>query len=656
MAWEKDLFEEQKEVASHFGSHALLIAGPGTGKTLTLTRRVLYLIEEKKIPPSQILVVTFTRAAAAELRDRVLDILSNNFEELPRICTLHSFALRQILLNSKLIDILPQPIRIADKWEKRYIIFEDLKKILNTESSEVNYTIPDIEVYFNLLSTDWQTLNAEQNDWEMNFRDPRFLAAWRHHRETYRYTLLSELVYQLKRGISQNENFALETDYLYMLIDEYQDLNKCDLAVISALKDKEIEIFASGDDDQSIYGFRFAHPEGIRRFKDNYTPSREYILKRCVRCDRKIIELATFVAALDEQRVKKPLECLNDAEDGEVNILRFSNQNHEAEGISLICNFLINKEKYNPGEILILLRGDRNKTFSSILESSLKSNNIPVETQQTNTPLDTNEGRMLISFLNLLINPNDSLAIRALLILRDTKIGSKIFSQIYEFARDSNSAFSEAIYKILDKPSLISRFGNRISIEMNKILAIINIHKTEYESLNDSSTTVELKIAIQNLSQDVICDIDKRNEILLFLDAIIDETLVNTHKDLLSTLNSPLDDKEQEICKDKVNIISMHKAKGLTAKGVIIVGAEDEYIPGNRLGALEDDERRLLYVSLSRAKHYLAITYCNIRTGNQLYTGRTSGQPRRNLTRFLRDCAIEPIDGLKYAQSLNKRN
>ncbi|KKL51932.1 hypothetical protein LCGC14_2290540, partial [marine sediment metagenome] len=468
MVWDKDLFEDQKEIASHFGCHALLIAGPGTGKTLTLTRRVLYLIEEQKISPNQILVLTFTRAATAELRNRVFDSLSHSFQELPRICTLHSFALRQILLNSKMREILPQPIRIADKWETRNIIFEDLKGILNFETSEINYTIPDIKRNFNLLSTDWQTLNAEKEDWEKNFRDPRFLAAWRHHRETYGYTLLSELVYQLKRGLTQYEDFALESDYLHLLIDEYQDLNKCDLAVISALKDKECEIFASGDDDQSIYGFRFAHPEGIRRFKNNFTPSKEYNLKKCIRCDRKIIELANFVAALDEHRIKKPLECLDNAKDGEVNILRFSNQNHEAEGVSLICDFLINKENYKLGDILILLNRDKNRIFSSILENSLKKKNIPVEIQITSSPLDIKEGRMLLSFLNLLINPNDNLAIRTLLILRDTKIGSVISSQIYMLARKKNFTFSETIYKIMDKPSLISRFGKRISIEMQK--------------------------------------------------------------------------------------------------------------------------------------------------------------------------------------------
>ena len=98
--------------------------------------------------------------------------------------------------------------------------------------------------------------------------------------------------------------------------------------------------------------------------------------------------------------------------------------------------------------------------------------------------------------------------------------------------------------------------------------------------------------------------------------------------------------------------MTMHKAKGLTASAVIIVAAEDEYIPGRQLGEKEGDERRLLYVSLSRARHFLAVTYCERRTGQQRHTGRTSGQSRRTLTRFLRDAPVAPIDGASFIKRL----
>jgi DNA helicase-2/ATP-dependent DNA helicase PcrA len=117
-------------------------------------------------------------------------------------------------------------------------------------------------------------------------------------------------------------------------------------------------------------------------------------------------------------------------------------------------------------------------------------------------------------------------------------------------------------------------------------------------------------------------------------------------------LSSSLEDEEQELDSESVNIMTMHKAKGLTADAVIIIAAEDEYIPGRQIGEREGDERRLLYVSLSRARHFLAVTYCERRTGQQKHTGRTSGQLRRTLTRFLRDAPIIPINGADFMGQL----
>ncbi|MCI0418041.1 MAG: ATP-binding domain-containing protein, partial [Acidobacteria bacterium] len=125
--------------------------------------------------------------------------------------------------------------------------------------------------------------------------------------------------------------------------------------------------------------------------------------------------------------------------------------------------------------------------------------------------------------------------------------------------------------------------------------------------------------------------------------------------DLVRAIEVSREDIEQEVDEGKVNILTMHKAKGLTAEAVIIVAAEDEYLPGRAKGDAIGDERRLLYVSLTRAKHYLFITYCNQRTGPQRHTGRTSGQTRRSLTRFLQDAPIAPQPGQAYLQNLEGR-
>ena len=644
MRWDESLLEEQRIAASHIGCHARLLAGPGTGKTRTLTHRVAYLVAEEHISPSEILVLTFTRAAAFELHGRISEILGDQCEELPRVSTLHSFALRQLLRNSDRIDSIPRPLRIADDWEERKIILEDLKAILG-------YDLRIVRERFNLLSADWQTLTADEEEWERRFPDPRFLGAWREHREIFSYTLRSELVYQLKRALEQTTEFLLESNYLYLLIDEYQDLNRCDLAVISAVRDRQVEIFAAGDDDQSIYGFRYAHPEGIRRFDRDYTPSSLLELRTCMRCDRSIIDLSLFVANLDPRRLEKPLECCSNASEGEVQILRFRNQSTEADGVAAICRYLLRAKGYDPKNILILVRSDRNRVFSSVLRSALEAKNVPVAVQANGNPLDTSHGRIFFSILRLLARGKDSddLALRTLLMLRPG-IGEKSCSEIYHIAQENAKTFSEVAYEVMGKPDLIPTLGSRISREMQKIQETLDKHQDVFDALSDSSDPQDLLDSLESLARDTIQATDERANLLQFLNQIVGETGCNDHKDLIYALSSSMEDVEQELDPGKVNIMTMHKAKGLTADAVIIVAAEDEYIPGRQSGQSEGDERRLLYVSLSRAKHFLVVTYCQRRTGKQRHTGRNSGQLRRTLTRFLRDGPVAPADGEAFAE------
>ena len=257
-------FQKQEQAAAHLGSHACMLAGPGTGKTLALTRRVLFLIEEHGILPSDILVLTFTRAAAAELRGRISDAL-NDHEELPQISTLHAFALRQLVRNSSVVERLPSPVRVADDWEERNVILEELK-------SRLSYGIDVVRDRFLELSSDWDTLKADNPAWDEMFVDSTFLGAWQEHRNIYGYTMRSELVYQVKRSLEQSGDFKLDSNFTHILVDEYQDLNLCDLAVIRAIVNLGPELFTTGDDDQSIYGFRHAHPDGNKKIRQRPYP------------------------------------------------------------------------------------------------------------------------------------------------------------------------------------------------------------------------------------------------------------------------------------------------------------------------------------------------------------------------------------------------
>ncbi len=639
--WDENLTQIQKEAASHKGSHARLLAGPGTGKTLTMTKRILWLITEQNVSPKQILALTFTRAAASELRQRIKESLKDNNFDLPRVSTLHSFALRQLLRNYSLTR-LPQPLKIADDYEERQIIIEELSDLINKKVKETQKLL-------NELSADWQKLTADKSDWEKRFPNPKFLGGWKEHREIYGYTLRAELVYQLKQVLKeQGESIDLEGPPKYVLIDEYQDLNACDLAVINSLTTLGSEIYCAGDDDQSIYGFRFANPDGIRRFTNDYNPSEDLALDICQRCRKEILEYGLYVARQDLRRIDKPIRSKDEEEKGMVHILRFPNQDREADGIAELCHWFINNQHINPDEILILLRSDKDNKFSNPIKNALSKNNIPVGT--VSNPLESlnrKPGRELLCLMRLTVNRADHLAWRTILDLGNGRIGAKTFSKLYDMARREGITFSEVIQKVKASPDVLKGNGNRVAEQVSKIEIQLNEIGIPEKG--------NLEKWITDLANNVIQDETEKKEVIsLFLrvkEIAGDESL----EDLLRALNVSLGDAEQEKEKGKVSIMTMHQAKGLSADAVILATAEDEYIPGRATGEAIDDERRLLYVSLTRARKYLYITFCQKRTGQQSHSGRMPGKTQRTFTRFLSGGPHVPEDGQNFISHLTGR-
>lgn len=644
MAWNDNLLPEQRTAAGHCGAHARLLAGPGTGKTLTLTRHICFLVEQKQIAPEKIIAVTFTRAAAGELRRRVEDILGVGHA--PRISTLHSFALRQLLREATRLTALPQPLRIADDWEERHIILEDLKALLRLNR------IDQARDLLNELSSDWQSLTADNADWEKRYPNPQFLAAWREHREMYGYLLRAELVYQLKKAMEQRGDFQIEGDIHHLLVDEYQDLNRCDLAVIHEIASRGIELFVAGDDDQSIYGFRKAHPEGIRRFPHDYTGAAELSLEICKRCDQGILDIGLFVARQDTRRIDKPIRTEPSHGRGEVEIVRFPKQNLEAKGIARICLHLIEHHGLAPDDILILLRSDRNQAFSRPLRDALAASNVPVtaSTEDTN-PLAQKTGRTLLAFLRLAANRQDHLAWRTLFMLFCPGIGAAAIDVLHGLARHNPMGFANTVLAAQrDSTVLPTAHRGRLTTAIQSVLGYLD--SLFPSGQNQFDTHTELGNAVRTAAEALIPNAEEREKVIIELNSALEATEVTSLSDLVRATEVVGEDIEQELEQGKVNILTMHRAKGLTAEAVIVAAAEDEYIPGRAQGDAVDDERRLLYVSLTRARHHLFVTYCDRRTGAQRHTGRSSGCENRTLTRFLRDGPLTPVEGTVFLDSL----
>ncbi len=623
--WRDGLSPDQIRAAEYIGSHARLLAGPGTGKTRTLIRRVLALIMEHSIAPGCILILTFTRLAAYQLREELRQVLEPLDVDLPQVSTLHSFALRQLLRNSERIEALPKPLRIADDWEERHIIQENIKEILEIQD------VREVRRLLVLLSADWDSLSCEESDWEQVFPDARFLGAWEIHRQIFGYTLRSELVYQLKRALNQYPDFDLEAGYQHLLVDEYQDLNACDLAIINELVNKSIVLFGAGDDDQSIYGFRCADPTGIREFLTHYQGAEELILQTCFRCDRSILRLAEFVADQDTRRLPKLIEARTDAGEGEVHIQCYRDQSHEARGVAELCRRLTEQESVELSEILVLIRSDYRKSISSPLSDAFREANIPVADSTEEGLLETESGRLVLATLKLLQDRDDSLAWYTMLKLETNRIGSITLKSIRDLAQDRHVRFASMLYSIRDDSDILSRFGTLVAEQVGII---------EERLLRLSDEELSLAEKIEEVTTDLIADSGLKDEVAQFLRIVATESDSESLSELLQALSASLDRAEQELVPNAINILTMHKAKGLTADTVIIVGAEDEYIPGRNESTQEGDERRLLYVSMTRARHRLFMTYCQRRIGNQIYTGRNSGTAPRHLSRFLRHAPI----------------
>jgi len=641
VAWAEGLLPEQRVAASHMDGNARLLAGPGTGKTYALKARVAFLVVNQNIEPKTVVALTFTRAAAGELRSRVEKALEGQVADRPRIMTLHAFALRALMKNTELLESLPRPLRIADDWEERNIIQEDLKGITGRK-------VKDVRKELQAMSADWDTLRAEDEGENPLKADAKFVGAWQQHRRLYGYTLRSELVYQLKRALEQRDDLDMGAPISHLLVDEYQDLNACDLSTIARIAENgKTSIYAAGDDDQSIYGFRHANPEGIRRFNKQHPPCTDLSLATCMRCDQAIMDLSRFVANLDTHRLEKPWGARTNAGIGEVKLIRFASGEEEAQGVASLCKYLLTEKKYKPDDILILIRSDGKGAFSKPLAEQMTLADVPFNLNiDSHSPLDSKSGRVALSMIRVAVDPNDSLALRTLLEVRTNGIGKKAVDGIVAEATAGNLRFAQALRKRAVSDGGLKKELTKLDAILDEVKAVVSDAKTVLtpEQVKESLATIATILEVAGVT-----DLDEANAHML---AVAEAGDADSFASLLSSL-SLASFTDQERADGAVNLLTMHKAKGLSARAVIVMAAEDEYLPGRQQSIDEEaDERRLLYVSLTRAKENLFITYAQKRTGSQQHTGRDSGKIKRTLTRYLRNAPIHATPASAFFETL----
>jgi DNA helicase-2/ATP-dependent DNA helicase PcrA len=391
-------------------------------------------------PAPRMKLITFTRAATAELAKKVSDHPAAAAE---RPSTMHSFSI-SVLLKNPGTGHFPQPLRIADTWEDDEVVKPTLARRVNVRATRLNDLIRE-------MASNWEFLEQRELPKVDSAERARFIAGWHEHRGVYGYTLLAELPFALRQALHDHPALS-GVEYDILIVDEYQDLNACDLEVLHLIADRGCAIIAAGDDDQSIYSFRYAAPAGIRRFGEDYPGSATYPLSLTLRCGSLIIEWATYVIAGDLGRPpgRPALHSAEGSPPGEVALLAFGGEVSEAQGVAEIIHQLVRRDGVAPEEILVLLRGDHNGNFSRPIKQALDDREIAYsDPDAVIRMLGEEANRQVLATFGLLVNNRDSLALASLLCLAPG-IGQGFSDYVYERARESRVQFGQALWEAYD--------------------------------------------------------------------------------------------------------------------------------------------------------------------------------------------------------------
>jgi DNA helicase-2/ATP-dependent DNA helicase PcrA len=622
--------DEQAAILAHDRrQHARVLAGPGTGKSATLVALVDRLLANSPVPRLKLL--TFTRAATAELAKKVSDHPAAAAE---RPSTIHSFSIAVLLRNQGTGDF-PQPLRIADKWEEEEIVRPTLGRRAAVRVTRLDNLIRE-------MAANWEFLKTKDSPRVDTAERSRFVGAWNEHRQVYGYTLLAELPYALRQALHDHDDLD-GVNYDLLIVDEYQDLNACDLEVLHLIAERGCSIIAAGDDDQSIYAFRYAAPVGIRRFPEDYPGCARYPLSVTQRCGRRIIEWASYVIAGDPDRPRdRPaLACATGSPAGEVALLAFPSEITEARGVATLIQYLIQSEHVPAEEILVLLRGDHNGTFSRPIKDALDKRGIRYSDPDAVDRLLAEEAnrRMLATF-RLLVHPRDSLAWASLLALA-TGVGRPFCDYIYERARVGRIQFGQALFETYDahfpNGPRSSRKAGRL---VQSVTAWLNAHPLPVEPPDGGWGHWMVGVAGDDPVPAPSADCTA------LLHALDD--LVEAEQDFGRYLSqiTPLARDRALAESPGVRIMTMIGSKGLTVRATIIAGLDDGIVPrpDEDLG----EERRLLYVAMTRAREYLYGTWAGQRRGPTARAGAPRVRARRRHSHFFDGGPVISQDGRTY--------
>ena len=643
------LNDKQYEAVTNTEGPSLVIAGAGSGKTKVLTHKIAHLIKDKDVAPWNILAITFTNKAANEMKERVEKLIGDVAKDM-WIGTFHSICVR---ILRKTID------RIG--FNSSFVIFDTsdqktmIKKILKKEEID--------DKLFTDKSVMYEISNAKNDMLEPEEYLKKYSGDLR--RETI------GKVYKLyQKNLKENNaidfddiiNFTIKvlldnpdilefysSKFKYVLVDEYQDTNKAQFTLVSLIASRYGNITVVGDNDQGIYSFRGADISNILNFERDFPGTRIIKLEQNYRCTGNILEIANAVIKNNETKYEKKLWTSN--EKGKLPTVYSGNDEYdEARYITDKITSLKSTEYYKNSDFAILYRMN---SQSRSIEDILRREDIPYKIVGGLKFYERKEIKDIIAYLRLIQNPNDNLSLTRIINEPKRGVGKTSLDNVENIAADNGISMYEVIKNA-------EQYGlNRVFINTREFVSIIDemiskkdsiliselvkevLNKTGYTKALELEGTTEAETRIENLE-----------EFLTVAMEFEEESADNSLSEFLEgiTLSSDLDGVEES--EDSVTLMTLHSAKGLEFPVVFLVGMEEGIFPGYKSIGEEkelEEERRLCYVGITRAKENLYLTCAKQRT---LFGSTSCNAP----SRFLKEIPKELLDGYQDAFEERKSN
>lgn len=605
------LNEQQQAAIEYLGGPLLVLAGAGSGKTRVITQKIAYMIRQKNYPAHHIAAITFTNKAAKEMQERIALQLDKHESKGLLVCTFHSLGMR-ILREEAGAAGYKKQFSILDSSDSQKI----LQELIGSSGKDALFkSQSQISLWKNDLISPEEALQKASNAWEE--QTALVYASYQTTLMAYQAVDFDDLI-KIPTEIFKNNNdirYKWQHRLQYLLIDECQDTNACQYTLVRQLTGLEGRFTAVGDDDQSIYAWRGANVENLQLLQDDYPQLKVIKLEQNYRSTARILRVANQVISNNPTKLFEKTLWSEFGLGDEVHVLTCQNERHEAEVVAskILQSKLQRGEHALFNDYAILYRGNHQ---AKLFEEALRSQKIPYQISGGQSFFERSEIKDVLSYVRLLINPNDEPAFLRAITTPKRGIGEVTLAKLNAFAHEHHLS----LYEAASHNEAIKLLPAKSQEDVRSFMLLLQ-----------QLSVLALELSAQEFTQDLLSKIQYENHLYASEEGKRGEIKWKNVQDLVRWLGNKGEKDSKNIIElgqtialmnllegkdsdqvDSVKMLTLHASKGLEYPHVFLVGCEEGLFP--HAECQEDDkieeERRLMYVGITRAQKSLTLTHC----------------------------------------------